>query len=301
MEERLISHGHSVVDFDDLLRAVRNRIESAGEKAHVSVDRQLGLLDELRQFELGHYLLKNKGVNGYWIHRVLLHPSEPQKKLTDLERYFFERAPLTLATQERFQIFLAEIQKSVKSGACLASIPSGILGELLYLDLEGVEGVRLVGIDYDPETLVQAKELAVERGLENCVELHEADAWQLGRESEFDLISSNGLNIYEPDDAKVVELYQQFYKALKPGGKLVTSFVTPPPTLTDQCEWKLDRINPADLLHQRILYTDIIEANWQCFRSSAQTQAQLEEAGFVDIHFICDRAHLYPTVMAVKE
>jgi hypothetical protein len=29
----------------------------------------------------------------------------------------------------------------------------------------------------------------------------------------FDLISSNGLNIYEPDDAKVTELYAQLYQA----------------------------------------------------------------------------------------
>jgi chemotaxis methyl-accepting protein methylase len=38
---------------------------------------------------------------------------------------------------------------------------------------------------------------------------------------EFDLISSNGLNIYVKDKEQVIALYQKFFDALKPGGTLV--------------------------------------------------------------------------------
>ncbi len=302
MKKRLITHSHLPTDLEALLQEKRERIQSLGDKDYVTVDRQLQLLNEMTGFELGVFLLKNKGANGYWIHHLLTHPwSNAHQERTDLDNFFLERAPLSLATQERFLIFLREIQKSVKDGARLASIPSGLLGELLYLDLKGHSDVQLIGIDYDEETLRDAKELADKRGLAHCIELHKADAWELNLSDSFDLISSNGLNIYEPDDTKVTALYKVFHDALKPGGKLVTSFATPPPQLTDCCEWKMDRINKEDLLLQRIIHSDILEAKWQCFRSSEQTKKQLESAGFQDIRFIYDRAHLYPTVIALKE
>lgn len=308
MKERLISHNHESVDIDDILLATRQRICAAGDKEHATVAEQLKYLDELSKFELGRFLLKNRGLNGYWIHQILLHPwrkkvaaSKGQRlEMTGFESFLYERAPAVLATQERFGIFLREIQHSVKEGACLASIPSGLLGELLYLNLEGIDTIRLVGVDYDAETLKDAKALARELDLAHCIELKQADAWQLEQKNTFDLISSNGLNIYEPSGEKVVALYREFYKALKPGGKLVTSFVTPPPQLTEQCEWKMDCIDQQDLLVSRILFVDILEAKWQCYRSSKTTQQQLETAGFSDICFHYDKARLYPTVVACK-
>ena len=118
----------------------------------------------------------------------------------------------------------------------------------------------------------------------------------------FDLISSNGLNIYEPDDAKVTELYVQFYQALKQGGKLVTSFLTcrPSSSSPSPCEWDFLNINQKDLLLQKTLFMDVIDAKWQCFRSSEQTKKQLHEAGFRDIRFIYDMARMFPTAVAVK-
>jgi len=133
------------------------------------------------------------------------------------------------------------------------------------------------------------------------VKLHQGDAWKMTFKNEFDLISSNGLNIYEPDDERVTQLYQAFYNALKPGGKLVTSFLTPPPTLSNSCEWDMAAINQADLLKQKIIFVDILEAKWQCFRTSTQTQLRLESVGFEQIEFIYDKARLFPTVIAYKK
>jgi len=115
-----------------------------------------------------------------------------------------------------------------------------------------------------------------------------------------DLISSNGLTIYEADEDRVSELYRIFWRALKPGGKLVTSFLTPPPSLSPQCEWKSDKIDEHDLLMQKIIFVDIIEAKWQCYRSSEQIEKQLQAAGFKEIEFIYDEAKLFPTVVAYK-
>jgi SAM-dependent methyltransferase len=125
------------------------------------------------------------------------------------------------------------------------------------------------------------------------------DAWVLGYTEKFDLISSNGLSIYEADDHRVVELYRQFFKALKPNGVLVTSFLTPPPAFGGT-EWKMECINREEALLQKILFADILECKWQVFRSESVVRAQLLEAGFLEIEFLYDKAHLFPTVIAKK-
>jgi hypothetical protein len=88
--------------------------------------------------------------------------------------------------------------------------------------------------------------------------------------------------------------------AIKPGGKLVTSFLTHPPGLTNHCEWDLSQINQDDLLLQKIILVDIAEAKWQCYRSTEQTYAQLKSAKFENIEFIYDDAKIFPTVIAHK-
>jgi ubiquinone/menaquinone biosynthesis C-methylase UbiE len=221
--------------------------------------------------------------------------------LTEVESFLLNCAPTMLATQQRFEIFLRENQKQVKNNAKLACVPCGMMGELLYLNYKDVNDIHLIGIDYDSSTLNDAKILAEQQGLSQFVKLIQQDAWNLDFQDEFDLISSNGLNIYESDDEKVSKLYQQFYKALNCGGKLVTSFLTYPPTLTNQCEWDMSKINQNDLLLQKIIFVDIIEAKWQCFRSSEQTKKQLESIGYSDIQFIYDEAKMFPTVVAYKK
>ena len=114
------------------------------------------------------------------------------------------------------------------------------------------------------------------------------------------MISSNGLNIYEPDDKKIYALYKQFYDALKSDGKLVTSFITPPPTVDKNSEWKIETLNKEHLLLQQIIFSDIIDAKWQCFQSTQKMHQQLASIGFRDIKFIYDDAHMFPTVVAIK-
>jgi SAM-dependent methyltransferase len=172
--------------------------------------------------------------------------------------------------------------------------------DLLGLDFTAVEKFRLVGIDIDPKALEAAKQLAEEFGLSDHVGFFEKDAWNLPFQDRFTLLTSNGLNIYESDDVKVTELYRQFFNVLAPGGVLVTSFLTTPPVLDPNSEWNMTRIDQEALLLQKIVFSDVLDAKWQCFRTSKTTFSQLQTAGFCEIEFIYDDAHIMPTVVAHK-
>jgi|SRR3989339_515653 len=293
--EKLISHSFKPEALDLVIKKLSEKIKLQGDTDGFTVQQKLELLHELSQFDFGRYLLQNSGINGYWTHYMLTHPwSGRGTKDHKLENFLLDRAPVMRATQERFEIFLTQNQQAVKNHAKLACIPSGLLGELLYLDYKNINDISLVGFDYDSETLSQAKHLAEQKSLAKFVSLIEQDAWELTSENEFDLISSNGLNIYEVDELKVQALYQKFYQALKSGGKLVTSFLTTP------AEWDMTKINSVDLQLQKVLFVDIVSGKWQCFRSTVQTKQQLAQVGFRDITILPDSANIFPTVVAWK-
>ncbi|MBI3236377.1 MAG: class I SAM-dependent methyltransferase [Chlamydiales bacterium] len=172
--------------------------------------------------------------------------------------------------------------------------------DLLDLDFTNTPPVSLTGIDLDPESITHAKQYAEMLKLNDHCKFFQCNAWALDIHEEFDLITSNGLAIYEPDDAKVVELYRSFYEALKPGGCLVTSFLTPPPVPGLKTEWKLEAVNMQDVLLQKIIFVDILDGKWQAFRSEEIVKSQLQTAGFDEIEIIYDTAHIFPTVVAKK-
>lgn len=305
----MLSHSSTPPSLTDRKTAIATRITQQGDKPYATVTQQLALLDQLSEFAFGQFLLVNQGINGFWTHYMLTHPWHGRKTgknhqgepLHPLERFILDRCPVLLATQERFDIFLRENQTQVSHGATLACIACGMMNDLLYLDYTGITDIQLIGLDYDANTLKDAEKLAQEKALAPFVTLMQQDAWQLNAHDEYDLISCNGLTIYEPDDARVASLYQRFFTALKPGGKLVTSFLTFPPTLTDACEWDMTHVNRDDLLQQKILLADIVEAKFQHYRSSQLTQNQLAAAGFSNIKLIYDKAKMFPTVVAYKE
>ena len=157
------------------------------------------------------------------------------------------------------------------------------MGELFYLNFAGIDNIALVGIDLDDATLNEAALLADKQNLSNWSDFKQADAWHLDVTDTYDLISSNGLNIYEPNDDQVETLYHQYYLALKPGGMFVTSILTPPPSKDDSGEWLMDEINQSDLMLQKIVFLDVLNVKWQCYRSSKQTAVQLKNSGFNEI------------------
>jgi len=293
---------------NECIKTSASRIKAEGDKTYVTVARQLELLEQLSNFDLGRYLLVNKKLNGYWLHYIKTFPWFGRKAnqnnrgeaCGELEDFLLNRAPRLIAEQQRFKIFLYESQRNVIQDAKLASIPCGMMDELLYLDYANIDSIELTGMDMDADNIVDAKDLSEQRGLGKFVRLKEANVWELDCVEEFDHISSSGLSIYVMDNEKVKTLFGRFFMALKSGGRLVTSFLTLPPTITTECEWDITQVHRDDLQLQKILFNDVVEMQWECFRSTEQTKSQLEFVGFQRFYITYDEAKIYPTIVAYK-
>ena len=166
----IISHGHNTLS------------RSSAGTAEVERTRQ-----ELANFELGRFLLSNLGLNGHWTSYVLMHPergrlsniSSDGGPITELESRLLNRCPILLATQERFRIFRELTQPYLRSGMQLASLPSGVMDDLLTLDYSGLKGVELAAIDLDAASLREGE--ANYRRLQPPVKVvfEQRDAWSL--------------------------------------------------------------------------------------------------------------------------
>lgn len=293
----LISHG-SEASFEAIFEKTKERLEGARELS-ISREEALWMLEQTREFDSGRYILVNKGINGYWTAYWALHVLEKESIANPLEEWIVRRAPLELAVQERFKIFKREVEKRMVSGMTLASVPCGLMDDLLLADRGNAQGVKLLGIDLDEESLALARENARMRGVEADCDFLKRDAWDLGLEGECDLITSSGLNVYEPDNERVKDLYRNFYRALRPGGILVISFFTPPPALDKNSPWR--DYDAEDLRKQRGLFVDVWQVNWQVFRTEAQMREHLESAGFRVLEVIYDRQAMFPTVVAQRD
>lgn len=305
--EQLISHTSQEKDIATIVAQIKERLILEGDKPDATVKEQLELLEQLQQFDFGRFLLENRGINGVWTRHMVLYPKWKTKgnpnsvtNLTPLEYWLLEKAPTILATQERFTHFQNLLQEHLKSDMKLASVPCGMMDDLITLNFSEVSNIKLVGIDLDIASLEGGKETAEKYHLQTQVTFLQKDAWQLTNKNEFDIITSNGLNIYEPNDDKVLELYQKFHTALKPNGILITSFLTPPSALSPNSSWAMEKINEKDLRQQKIIFSYILAAKWQTFRTEAQTIEQLKKAGFKDIKIIYDKYKMFPTVLATS-
>ncbi|MGV7194501.1 SAM-dependent methyltransferase [Xanthomonas axonopodis] len=299
---RLLSHSvEPPIQDDALLQSIRSRLIENHADSPEQLDALLCLVDALWTFELGRFLLRNRGLNADWAHQVATYrPGTLARDTTPvLQHALFERIPLLVATRERFGIFQQQLQALLRPGMTLASVACGYMGELLSLDYTQHPDVRLIGTDLDPQALEGARQLARQRGLERQVSLRLEDAWARCEASSVDVLTSNGLNIYEPDEERVVELYRVFHERLRPGGTLLTSFLTPPPNLPVASPWKLEATDRAALHLQTQLFVNVLPPR-VTFRTQAQTLAQLERAGYVDVRFIDDSVGAFPTVLARK-
>ncbi len=287
-----ISHAERGPTLESVVERIRQKVIARKDLPHASVEEQLNSLDLLLGFEFGRFLLLHGGLNGYWTEYINSYPDlkPPLKHPGDI--FFLTRAPICLAMQERYRVFRKELQSRLKPGATFASVPCGQMSDLLDLDFSSCPNVQLVGIDLEEETLTQAKQRAAGKNL--SVQFLQRDAWNLGINNTFDLLTCNGLSFYEPNDDKVTELYKELRKALKPGGILLTSFLTPPH------EWRRENVNPADIRMQRIFLSDLVESRWQTFRAEEQVKGALLTAGFKNLNLIYDRAHIFPTITCQK-
>ncbi len=286
--------------FSACLEQLKDRIRMRGDLAYVSVQKQLEIVEQLASFELGVSLLQERLLTGQNTDYIINSKNQQLTGLCWVEDFLLKKAPLAKATQQRFIHFQKAMQPLVREGICMASVPCGVMRDLLTLDFSSVREYSLIGIDIDPHALELARDLSIAQGIASQVQLFNKDVWDFDFDGKFDVITSNGLTIYEPLDEKVVELLNLFYRGLKPGGTLVISSITFPPGFPVTSEWILDLFSKEDLLMQKIILADILEAKWQAYRSTAQMQSLLEQADFKSCQWIYDDAHLFPTFVAKK-
>lgn len=130
--------------------------------------------------------------------------------------------------------------------------------------------------------------------------LIQKNAWDLSFNQEIDVITSSGLNVYEPDPKKVSELYYRFFNALKPNGHLITSVLTFPPEEDRQTDWDIQDIPEETLLLNRILHKDILDVKWRNFRATSEIAQEFGQIGFSEVMIYFDKNRIFPTVLAKK-
>jgi SAM-dependent methyltransferase len=261
--------------------------------------KRLELMEGLTHFPLGRFLLQHQALNGEWLHYVSTFPFTAHSEYA-LENLILTQCPTIKAMQQRLRSFCKILQKNLFDGIRLCSLPCGWMSELLLVNYQNVKDICITGIDLDPLALQEASKFAKNLPEQIDIRLLLANAWEITNKNEFDVMTSNGLNIYEKDEKRLCEFYQKLLFALKPGGVLLTSFLTHPPGVFSLNEWRLDKVNLQTLAFERMLFGDILQVRWQNYYTSDGFIALLKSVGFVDIQIVPDDARIYPTVIARK-
>ena len=229
-------------------------------KAFVNDDKKLSLFNQLCEFEYGRWLLVNRGLNAYWTYYMIFY-DELNVQLHPLESIMIEKSPGVVASKERSIIDQKLIQSLVKNDMTLGSVPCGYMNDLLRLNLNSINGVKLVGVDLDQKAIDYAKENAKKFNKEAISSFYVRDAWSLNFENEFDLIHSSGLNIYVQREADLISLYWNFYKALKSGGVLITTSNMPPMDDSNQLFWNISEAEYSEMPNNTDLIKSTIPAS----------------------------------------
>lgn len=290
---KIISHAlSSGFVFADHEEKIRKK-----ESLSLSLNETLDMLQELTEFDLGKFLLANKGLNGLWTAYAILNGVK-KSNLHPLESWMLNSSPIIVATRERFFIFQKELKKLLKNNISIASTPCGLMDDLLSMDFSEFSNIKLTGIDLDQESIKLAKQNIQQYNANAETEFLVRSAWNLDLSEEYDVIISNGLNIYEPDRTKLCELYTQLAKAIKPEGYLITSFLTPSPAMSKESPWR--DFSAQDVTKQKAIFADILEVAWQTYRTEVETTPMFEESGFKVHNVIYDRQAMFPTIVLKK-
>src|SRR5260363_143293 len=117
----LTHHTPSKIPYTEATRQRVSEIKARLEKCEhlwLPLQETLDLLEALTQFELGRFLLHNQGLNGYWTSVII---------------------------RERFSKLQKQLCSFIKPHACLASIPCGLMDDLLLLDYSDLKDIQLTG------------------------------------------------------------------------------------------------------------------------------------------------------------
>lgn len=295
MSDFVSHHSASKLALDnDMLRTV-NEIKDRlinQERLFLPLSDTLALLQDLVETPIGRFLIKNKGLNGFWTAWVF-RDQEPRHSLSPIEDWLLHRSFWSMA-RERYYVFQEMIQSHIKEGMHIASVPCGLMDDLITLQSEFKSSLHFTGIDIDQESIKLAQENAQRHSIAKQCEFFIRDAWQLGFEQAFGLITSNGLNMYVADSDKLTDLYRNFHKALHQDGILITSFI---PSLS---ETQILSLPQDDLKKEMSIFQDIIQVNYLNFCSESEIRSQLHTAGFEILEVRYNQWGMAPVLVAKK-
>lgn len=299
MSPEILSHTTAPETWEEAKAEAAARILENREPIYgYSQEALLELLDQLTKFDFGRKLLVNKGLDAASTALLTSYPNEfAYTPAHPLEKWIFERCPVVLATRERMRLFREAIAKNLRNGDHLVSLPCGTMNDIAGIQFKAFEGLRITGIDLDPQALAMAKrtmEQAHPTTLQCC------DAWELQLARPADILVSNGLNFYVSEDERLLALYKVFFDNIAPKGILITSTVAPPVDLDPKTDWRLNAIDRLDVEKQAVLFKKIIASKWRNFRTAAQTARQLQSVGFGKIQILSGTSGMIPTILASK-
>lgn len=274
MASTFLSHKPAQESREVTLARIVDRLMADG------LDHLIPLAEEMSQGPIALGLMRQGGVDGSLhdqvLHGGLLSPLCRIKHHHPADVKVLNNCSVT-GLVERFHSFQSVmreliVNRQITSDSTIASIPCGLMRELLTLDYEG-ERPHIVGVDKDPLSLAASKELAKELAISH-VEFYLKDALFLGPIRSVDVIVSNGLSVYL-DDAELLDLFQQFQGSIRPGGYFLTTHMTP------EAEWNPEHATEENLQFHRDFFRNIVRGRWLShLRSIDQVCAMLDEAGF---------------------
>lgn len=305
MDTLNITHLKKWADLKAAREAFRKKFRNRGDLPYVSVEKLELILEELIKFPLGQHILLTGGANGIWTDYMIAYPwvqSDLSSKALTMNRleYFILFESLSVIAQRELFLHAQKVAQShVKEDCVLISVPCGVMRDLLTLDFSQVSNYSLIGVDIDNESLEAAKELAQENEVKN-VQFIKQNAWEFDAEGKADFINSIGLNVYESNRERVVALYRQFYKSLKPNGVLFTGVLTYPPGYNQTSDWNLEEISQAHREMDKILVEDVLDLQFNNFRTLTEIKEDFCKAGFTEVEVIPDKYCIFPAVIATK-
>ncbi len=299
------SHAEVFPDLSSALLEYETKIRARGNLPHITIEEQLLILADFASFPLGQHILLTGGANGIWTDYIIspqyyIKENNLQVPLSVIERFMLFHSPVVIAQRELLMLLQTFAQSNLGDNKVFASIPCGMMRDLLSLDFSSAQNVQLVGIDLDTQSIDEAQKLATKLERTN-VKFLQRNAWNLDLNNEFDLISSIGLNMYESDKEKVIELYRQLYLALKPGGILFTGALTCP-SYVDKLlsDWNTEIIPKYDLHLEEVIHQDILQIKWFNFRRLSEMEDDFRKAGFSNVKIQLDSRRIFPAIIAQK-
>lgn len=244
------------------------------------LDHLIPLAEEMAEGPISLRLMRQCGVDGALHDQIIdaaLLPTGSMKKHYHPSDVRLLENCTTRGIVERFHNFQDAMHKLIREGqigsdSYIASIPCGLMREVLTLNFEGTRP-HIVGIDKDPQSLLASKKLAAEMAISH-VDFYRKDALFLGPIRSVDVLISNGLAVYL-DDHELLELFQQFQGSMSSGGYFITNHMTP------ESEWNREHATAEDLKFQHDFLRNIVRGRWlQHLRPISQVVEMLEQAGF---------------------